>query len=179
MLLVLAGYATRPPFEDKILALLKLHHLLLTLSNNGEENDGKEIHNAIALAKLAIRCGWKMMAVGSTLGALLQQGGGQGGEQQAHCKDAADLLVQRLQGEEDLMHAVLKNVQNTQKKRADKTGVPAVSCGQTRQVSVLCLANMLTQGFQKQDHVDKPHGQKICKKQDHVANTTLIKDIPM
>jgi hypothetical protein len=49
---------------------------------------------------------------------------------------------------------------------ADKT--QAVSCEQTRQGSILCLANTLTQGIQKQDHVDKPHGQKMYKKQHHV-----------
>jgi hypothetical protein len=49
---------------------------------------------------------------------------------------------------------------------ADKT--QAVSCEQTRQGSILCLANTLTQGIQKQDHVDKPHGQKMYEKQHHV-----------
>jgi hypothetical protein len=57
--------------------------------------DGKEIHNAIVLEKLAISCGWKMALVRCALGPDATRGG-QGGEWQAHCKDAADLLMQHL-----------------------------------------------------------------------------------
>jgi hypothetical protein len=48
----------------------------------------------------------------------------------------------------------------------DKT--QAVSHEQMRQGSVLCLTIMLTRSIQKQDHMDKPRGQKICKKQHHI-----------
>ncbi len=49
---------------------------------------------------------------------------------------------------------------------ADET--QAESCEQTRQGSILCLANTSTQGIQKQDHVDKLREQKIYKKQHQV-----------
>jgi hypothetical protein len=78
MLMALAGYAARPPSEDVMSALLELHHPSPTSSSDdGGANDGEEIREAIALAKSAIRCGRKMAAAGSALGALLRRGGGE------------------------------------------------------------------------------------------------------
>ncbi len=60
---------------------------------------------------------------------------------------------------------------------ADKT--QALSCEQTRQGSVLCLANTSTKGIQKLDHVDKPHGQHSYKKQHHVEKIYALVDKDM
>ena len=98
MILALAGYAARPPSEEAMSTLLELHHPSPTsTSSDDDDGDGKEIiRDAIALARSAIRCGRKMAATGSALGALLLRRGGDEEEEKNHDDDDDELLLARI-----------------------------------------------------------------------------------
>jgi len=98
MILALAGYAARPPSEEAMSTLLELHHPSPTsTSSDDDDGDGKEIiRDAIALARSAIRCGRKMAATGSALGALLLRRGGDDEEEKNHDDDDDELLLARI-----------------------------------------------------------------------------------